>query len=164
MSEHDLTLSDLEGLDIDDFDSAEYLGSEQAIAAYLTEALASNDASLLAVAIGNVARARGMTEIAKASGLAREGLYKALRPDSQPRMETITRVLRALGVRLVAEAIPVAERGMDPATASPTQVKLEQLRQEIRDGLNSGSAGPWDSDAIKREGRGRRKAKAAGGA
>ena len=164
MSEHDLTLSDLEGLDIDDFDSAEYLGSEQAIAAYLTEALASNDASLLAVAIGNVARARGMTEIAKASGLAREGLYKALRPDSQPRMETITRVLRALGVRLVAEAIPVAELGMDPATASPPQGKLEQLRQDIRDDLNSGSAGPWDPDAIKREGRARRKAKAASGA
>jgi probable addiction module antidote protein len=117
MSEHDLTLSDLEGLDIDDFDSAEYLSNEQAIAAYLTEALASNDASMLAVAVGNVARARGMTEIAKASGLAREGLYKALRPNSQPRMETITRVLGALGVRLVAEVIPLAERVIEPAFA-----------------------------------------------
>lgn len=110
MSEHELMLSDLEGLDIDDFDAAEYIGDEQAVAAYLTEALEANDASLFAAAVGNVARARGMTEIARASGLAREGLYKALRPNSQPRMETITRVLGALGVRLVAEVIPIAER------------------------------------------------------
>ena len=110
MAEHDLIMSDLDGLEIDDFDPSEYLGSEQAVAAYLTEALESNDASMLATAVGNVARARGMTEIAKASGLAREALYKALRPNSQPRMETITRVLGALGVRLVAEVIPLAER------------------------------------------------------
>lgn len=110
MSEHGLTLDDLDDPDIDGFDAAEFLVSEQAVAAYLTAALETNDASLLAAAVGNVARARGMAEIAKASGLAREGLYKALRPNSQPRLETITRVLGALGVRLVAEVIPLAER------------------------------------------------------
>jgi probable addiction module antidote protein len=55
-------------------------------------------------ALGDIARARGMTEIAKASGLAREALYKALKPDAQPRFDTIARVCKALGVRLVAQA------------------------------------------------------------
>lgn len=117
MAEHGLTVSDLDGPDIDDFDSAEYLGSEQAVAAYLTAALETNDASMLAAAIGNVARARGMADIAKASGLAREGLYKALRPNSQPRLETITRVLGALGVRLVAEVIPPSKRSIAATSA-----------------------------------------------
>lgn len=110
MSEHGLTIADLDGMNIDDFDSAEYLSSEQAVAAYLTAALETSDASTIAAAVGNVARARGMAEIAKASGLAREGLYKALRPNSQPRLETIMRVIGALGVRLVAEVIPTAGR------------------------------------------------------
>jgi probable addiction module antidote protein len=64
--------------------------------------LAENDAGLLAAALGDVARARGMTEMASATGLAREALYKALRPGAQPRFDTISRVCAALGVRLVA--------------------------------------------------------------
>lgn len=56
-------------------------------AAYITQALASNDVAIFAAAIGDIARARGMTEIAKAAGLGRESLYKALRPNSQPRMK-----------------------------------------------------------------------------
>ena len=74
-------------------------------AAYLTDILEANDPALLAAALGYIARARGMSEIAKASGLAREALYKALRPDAQPRFDTISRVCAALGVRLVAQAI-----------------------------------------------------------
>lgn len=62
---------------------------------------------MLAAALGGIARARGMSEIAKASGLAREALYKALRPDAQPRFDTISRVCTALGVRLVAQAVQV---------------------------------------------------------
>jgi len=89
--------------DLPDFDPARYLDNEKAIAAYLTEILSANDAALLASALGDIARARGMTEIAKASGITREALYKALRPDAQPRYETIVRVCAALGVRLVAE-------------------------------------------------------------
>lgn len=104
MTEHNITLSDLEGLDLEDFDPAEYLTSDEA-AAYITQALATSDAAIFAAAIGDIARARGMSEIAKAAGLGRESLYKALRPNSQPRMETMTRVLGALGVRLVAEVI-----------------------------------------------------------
>lgn len=105
MTEHNITLSDLEGLDLEDFDPAEYITSDEAAAAYITQALATNDAAIFAAAIGDIARARGMSEIAKAAGLGRESLYKALRPNSQPRMETMTRVLGALGVRLVAEVV-----------------------------------------------------------
>lgn len=91
--------------DLPDFDAAEYLDSEQAIAEYLTVVLEENDAPLLAAALGDIARARGMTDIAKASGLSREALYKALRPDAQPRFDTISRVCTALGVKLVAQPV-----------------------------------------------------------
>ncbi len=91
--------------DLPEFDAARYLDNEAAIAAYLTDILEANDPALLAAALGDIARARGMSEIAKASGLTREALYKALRPDAQPRFETISRVCAALGVRLVAQAI-----------------------------------------------------------
>ncbi|MDN5872404.1 MAG: putative addiction module antidote protein, partial [Nitrococcus sp.] len=59
------------------------------------------DPALLAAALGDIARARGMSQIAKDSGITREALYKALRPGSEPRFETISRVCAALGVRLV---------------------------------------------------------------
>jgi probable addiction module antidote protein len=91
--------------DLPEFDMAEHLGSEQAMAEYLTIVLEENDPSALAGALGSIARARGMSEIAKASGLTREALYKALRPDAQPRFDTVNRVCAALGVRLVAQAI-----------------------------------------------------------
>ena len=92
--------------DLPDFDPGEYLGSEQAVAEYLAVVLEDNDASLLAAALGDIARARGMSEIAKQSGLTREALYKALRPNAQPRFDTISRVCAALGVRLVAQVGP----------------------------------------------------------
>jgi probable addiction module antidote protein len=63
------------------------------------------DSAMLAAALGDIARARGMSEIAKASGLTREALYKALRPNAQPRFETVNRVCAALGVRLVAQPV-----------------------------------------------------------
>ena len=81
--------------ELPEFDAAPYLDSEEAIAAYLTDILEANDPALLAAA----------TEIAKASGIAREALYKALRADSQPRFDTISKVCAALGVRLVAQPI-----------------------------------------------------------
>ena len=88
-----------------EFDASQYLDSDAAVAAYLTDILEANDPALLAAALGDIARARGMSEIAKASGLTREALYKALRPDAQPRFDTISRVCTALGVRLVAQAV-----------------------------------------------------------
>jgi len=89
--------------ELPEFDAALYLDSEEAIAAYLTDILEANDAGLLAAALGDIARARGMTEIAKSAGITREALYKALRPDSEPRFDTINRVCAALGVRLVVQ-------------------------------------------------------------
>src|SRR3990172_342504 len=91
--------------DLPEFDATPYLDSEAAIAAYLTDILEANDSALLASALGDIARARGMSEIAKVSGLTREALYKALRPDAQPRFDTISRVCAALGVRLVVQAV-----------------------------------------------------------
>ena len=90
--------------DLPTFDMAEELTTDEEIAAYLTLVIEDNDPALLAAALGDIARARGMTEIAKASGIGREALYKALRPNAQPRFDTIARVCKALGVRLVAQA------------------------------------------------------------
>lgn len=86
--------------DLPEFDLAEHLDGETAIAAYLTAVLEENDPAELAHALGMVARARGMTQVAKDAGLAREALYKALRPGAQPRFETIQRVCAALGVKI----------------------------------------------------------------
>jgi probable addiction module antidote protein len=87
------------------FDAAEYLTSDEEVAAYLTTILEENDAALLAAALGDIARARGMTQVAKDSGITREALYKALRPGSAPRFDTVSRVCAALGVRLVAQPL-----------------------------------------------------------
>jgi probable addiction module antidote protein len=89
--------------EIPEFDAAEYLNSDEDVAAYLTIILEENDAALLAAALGDIARARGMTQVAKDSGITREALYKALRPGSEPRFDTVSRVCAALGVRLVAQ-------------------------------------------------------------
>lgn len=91
--------------DLHEFDLAEHLRSEEDIAAYLNAVIEAGDMAELAHALGLVARARGMSEIAKASGITREALYKALRPNASPRFDTINRVCAALGVRLVAQAI-----------------------------------------------------------
>ncbi len=95
----------IKAADLPEFDAARYLDSEVAIAAYLTDILEANDAGLLAAALGDIARARGMTEIAKTAGITREALYKALRPGSAPRFDTVSRVCAALGVRLVVQPV-----------------------------------------------------------
>ncbi len=89
--------------DLPDFDPAEHLKDEKDIAGYLTLVIEEGDPSELAHALGIVVRSRGMSEIAKASGITREALYKALRPDAHPRFETVNRVCAALGVKLVAQ-------------------------------------------------------------
>jgi probable addiction module antidote protein len=91
--------------ELPNLDAAAALDTEDAIAAYLTDILTANDPALLAAALGDIARARGMSDIAKASGISRKALYKALRPEAQPRFETVSRVCAALGVKLVAKAM-----------------------------------------------------------
>ncbi|MDF1615815.1 addiction module antidote protein [Desulfurivibrio dismutans] len=86
-----------------EFDMAQQLRDEVDIVEYLRQVLADGDGAELAAALGHIAKARGMTEIANASGIRREALYKALRPHSQPRFETIQRVCKALGVQLTVE-------------------------------------------------------------
>lgn len=91
-------------LNITRFDAAEHLRSNADIAAYLSVVLEENDPSALAEALGTVARARGMNEVATAAGLGRESLYKALRPGAHPRFDTVQRVCAALGVKLTISA------------------------------------------------------------
>lgn len=90
--------------ELPDFDVTEYLEDAQAIADYLTVVLEEDDPEALIQALGDVARAHGMTNIAKAAGVSRESLYKALQPGAHPRFETIAKVCKALGVRLAAQA------------------------------------------------------------
>lgn len=82
------------------FDAADYLDNEETIAAYLTAALEDENPDIFLVAVKDVARARGMTQLAKDAGLGRESLYKALAPGAKPRYDTLLKVLRALGVSL----------------------------------------------------------------
>ena len=91
--------------DLPEFDASLLLDSDEAVAAYLSDILQANDSALLATALGDIARARGMADIARGAGLTREALYKALRPEAQPRFDTVQRVCAALGVRLVAIAV-----------------------------------------------------------
>lgn len=83
------------------FDMARYLNDDEAVAEYLTQVLADGDMPELLQALGHVARARGMAQVAREAGLGRESLYKALAPGAKPRFETVLRVTRALGVSLM---------------------------------------------------------------
>jgi probable addiction module antidote protein len=82
------------------FDPAEYLDTPKAIAAYLTEALETGDPAFIADALGVIARARGMSEVAREAGVSRESLYRSLSPDGNPEFATVLRVAQALGLRL----------------------------------------------------------------
>jgi probable addiction module antidote protein len=84
------------------FDAARYLTDDAAVAEYMNAVLETGDADLLLMALGDVARARGMAQVAKDTGLGRESLYKALAPGAKPRFDTVLRVARALGVKLTA--------------------------------------------------------------
>ena len=85
------------------FDAARYLNDDAAIAEYMTVVLEANDSDLLLLlALSDVARAKGMAQVAKDAGLGRESLYKALAPGAKPRFETILKVARALGVKFTA--------------------------------------------------------------
>jgi probable addiction module antidote protein len=82
------------------WDSAAYLTSDEDIANYLEAVFEDGDPALITHALGVVARAKGMSQIAQAAGLGRESLYKALSPDGNPEFATVLKVIRALGLRL----------------------------------------------------------------
>jgi probable addiction module antidote protein len=90
------------------FDTSEHLKNEVDITAYLEEAFADGDPRLVTEALGTIAKDRGMARIAKASGLRRESLYKALSNEGNPEFSTILKVVKALGIRLHAESFPAA--------------------------------------------------------
>ncbi len=85
------------------FDAASYLASPEAQAELINDAFASGDAGYVAAALGTVARARGMTRIAKDAGITREALYRALSPDGDPKLSTLLGVMRALNLSLRTE-------------------------------------------------------------
>jgi probable addiction module antidote protein len=83
---------------------ANYLTSEEDIAEYMRQVLADGDAAELAAALGHVARARGMTQLAKDTGLSRESLYKSLSGERAPNSDTLFKVMRALGFKMTVES------------------------------------------------------------
>lgn len=82
------------------FDAVDYLESEDDMVAYLEAALEQGDARVVAAALGDIARAKGMSQVARDAGLGRESLYKALSPDGNPEFATVLKVVRALGLSL----------------------------------------------------------------
>ena len=86
------------------WDAAEHLKTDEDMATYLEAALEEDDPALVAAALGDIARAKGMGELAKQTGLGRESLYKALSPKGNPELATVLKVLKALGLRLHATA------------------------------------------------------------
>lgn len=87
-------------LEIVDFDIAQYLDDKEVIAEYLSQILAEGNMEELLVALGNIAKAKGMTQIAKDTGLGRESLYKTFNPKAKPKFDTIMKVLDSFGVKM----------------------------------------------------------------
>ena len=86
------------------FDAAQHLKTNQELAVYLDEMLSENDPVMITHALGVIARAKGMTQLAKETGVSREGLYKALSSDGNPEFSTVLKVIKALGLTLHATA------------------------------------------------------------
>jgi probable addiction module antidote protein len=103
------------------FDAAEYLDNDEVVAEYLTATLEDGNPNVFLAALGDVAKARGMAQIAEAAGLGRESLYKALSQGAHPRYETISAVLHALGVKFAVVSNAPALRKPSNPIASPAQ-------------------------------------------
>jgi probable addiction module antidote protein len=100
------------------YEAADYLRTEEALVAFINEFLADSDATMFAEAILVACKAKGMTEVASKAGIARESLYKALRPQSQPRFDTVLKVLHAIGLRLVVQ--PICAESSDQSLGNGT--------------------------------------------
>lgn len=92
------------------FDAADYLKTPAAIAFYLTEAFETNDPAFICHALDTVARAKGIADVSKATGLSRESLYKTFKETAKPEFDTVRKVMLSLGVKLVAEPIDESQK------------------------------------------------------
>ncbi|RBP30088.1 putative addiction module antidote protein [Marinobacter pelagius] len=122
------------------FDAAEYLDDDEVIGAYLSEILADGDMDELLEALGEVARARGMTRLAEDTGLGRESLYKALTPGAKPRFDTINRILKGLGINLRAE----------PVEPQVTRTAMATYTRDRRPGMKAGPHKGGAKNRLKR--------------
>ena len=86
-----------------EFDMADYLDSEEVITAYINAALEDGEPAVISAALGDVARARGMSQLARETGVSRDGLYKALSPTGNPSLSTFQSVIAALGLKVVVQ-------------------------------------------------------------
>jgi probable addiction module antidote protein len=98
-----------------DWDAADYLEDAEMIAAYLDATLEDSDPQLIALALGSVARSKGMSEIAKKTGITREGLYKALSAEGDPKLSTFLGVIKSLGLRLSVKPAQETDAKSDAA-------------------------------------------------
>ncbi len=103
------------------FDVADYLTTPEACALFLTEVLESGDSAYIAHALGAVARARGMADVARKTGLSREGLYRTLSDKGNPELATLLKVLEAVGLKLVAK--PASKTVRKPKAKSSARRK-----------------------------------------
>ena len=87
------------------WDASEYLETEEDMAAYLNAALEDGNTSVVAAALGDIARTKGITQLSKETGITRDGLYKALSPAGNPSFDTVQKVVRAFGLKLDVAAI-----------------------------------------------------------
>lgn len=97
-------MAHIDKVEVRSWDVAEHLETEADMAAYLDAALEDGDTSVIVAALGDIARAKGMTQIAREAGLGRESLYKALSTTGNPEFATILKVVRALGLQLHVQA------------------------------------------------------------
>lgn len=97
------------------YDSANYLTDDASIVAYLEEVIATGDPTLISHGLGVVARAKGMAQVARAAGVSREHLYRALSADGNPELATVLKVLGALGLRLSVEPADAERDELSPA-------------------------------------------------
>jgi probable addiction module antidote protein len=97
------------------WDTAEFLDSPEMIASYIEAIMEDADPALITLALGNIARSKGMTEIAKKTGVTREGLYKALSAEGDPKLTTFLGVIKSLGLRLSVQPAQDADAKSDAA-------------------------------------------------
>ena len=109
------------------FDAADYLDSDVVIAEYLTAAAEDPNPEVFLLALGNVARAKGIAKVAKGAGLGRESLYKALSAGAHPRYETVSAILRALGVKLAFVIEPPRPAGRKTSRARTARRPKERV-------------------------------------